>query len=354
MRRGGRCTYGGGGCRCGNRYSRAPPSFSIRIFSRVALRFTPINDTSALQSARNNYKEEGTQKRASPNPFSDCDDRAHGGERSGGRIRNARLHSADAPHLTVSTQHHPSASFLAEARQALVSYLSHRQPRADLVTTGRNTSAVSSYNWSGYADASTTPGTFTRVSRSWTTPSVTCTAEDTIVSDWVGIDGFNDSTVEQDGTIGWCFKNVPTHFTWYEMYPAGTVEVGSSLLPGDKIAASVTRSGTTYTLKLTDSTHTGNNISFSTTCPLTTCLAQSAEWVAERPAFSIGIAPQANYHTFTMTAGSETANGTKGTISSFSPSYEMTMIDATATYNLSTPSALTSGTKFTTKWNNSY
>jgi hypothetical protein len=261
---------------------------------------------------------------------------------------------ADAPHLTVTTPHHPSASFLAEARQALVSYLRHAQPRVDLVATGRN-GAVSTYNWSGYADASTIAGTFTRVSGSWTTPSVTCTAEDTIVSDWVGIDGYNDSTVEQDGTVGWCFKNVPTYFTWYEMYPAGTVEVGTSLVPGDKIAASVTRSGTTYTLKLTDSTHTANSFSKNATCPSTTCLAQSAEWVAERPSFLIGIAPQADYHSFTMTAGSETANGKTGTISSYpGGDNEMTMIDATATYKLSTPSALTSGTKFTTTWNNSY
>ncbi len=83
---------------------------------------------------------------------------------------------------------------------------------------------------------------------------MTCSAEDQITSDWVGLDGFNSGTVEQLGTISWCFQGTPTYFTWYEMFPAGTIEVGTTLKPGDKIAASVTRTGTSYALKLTDST----------------------------------------------------------------------------------------------------
>src|SRR6516165_7440949 len=215
--------------------------------------------------------------------------------------------------------HAPSARFLAEARIALVHYLRHHHPQAMLVHARhahavKNVTATSSFNWSGYADTASTAQTFTKVSGAWTTPSVTCSAEDQITSNWVGLDGFNSNTVDQLGTISWCYRGTPTYFTWYEMFPANTVEVGTALKPGDKISASVTRTGTSYALKLTDATTAGNNISVTKTCALATCVDTSAEWISERPSFSIGIVPQAHYNAFKLTSGSVTANGTTTTI----------------------------------------
>ena len=183
---------------------------------------------------------------------------------------------------------------------------------------------------------------------------MTCTAEDTITSEWVGIDGFTSSTVEQDGTLDWCFEGTATYFTWYEMYPAGTIEVGTSLAPGDSITATVSRNGTNYTLSLTDAAHPANSFSKTATCAAATCLDTSAEWIAERPAFSIGIAPLADYITWKVTGATETASGKTGTISSFSPNDVLTMVDATDSYNLSTSSDLTTGNSFITTWHNSY
>ena len=254
--------------------------------------------------------------------------------------------------------HAPSARFLAEARTALVHYLRHHHPQVMLVHTGahavKNVTAATAYNWSGYADTSGTHQAFTKVSGSWTTPSVTCSAEDQITSNWVGLDGFNSNTVEQLGTISWCFQGKPIYFTWYEMYPAGTTEVGTTVQPGDKIAASVTRTGTSYALKLTDSTHTGNNISVTKTCALATCLDTSAEWISERPSFSIGIVPQAHYNAFKITNGAQTSSGKAGTIGSGTGVNSITMIDATSSYNLNTVSTLTGGNSFSTTWKNSY
>jgi len=257
--------------------------------------------------------------------------------------------------------HHaaPSARFLSEARTALVKYLRHSHPQAMLVHTRpahavKNVTASSSFNWSGYADTATKHQTFTKVSGAWTTPSVTCNAEDQITSDWVGLDGFNSNTVEQLGTISWCFQGAPTYFTWYEMFPKGTVEVGTALKPGDKISASVTRTGTSYALKLTDATTAGNNISVTKTCALATCVDTSAEWISERPSFSIGIVPQAHYNAFKITAGSVTANGHTTTIGAGPGVNSVTMIDATQAYNLNTVSALTGGNAFSTTWKNSY
>jgi hypothetical protein len=257
------------------------------------------------------------------------------------------------------TSHAPSARFLAEARTALAHYLRHNHPQAMLAHTGRtqavkNVVAASAFNWAGYADTATKAQTFTKVSGSWTVPSVTCSAEDQITSDWVGLDGFNSNTVEQLGTISWCYRGTPTYFTWYEMFPANTVEVGTALKPGDKISASVTRTGTSYALKLTDATTAGNNISVTKTCALATCKDTSAEWISERPSFSTGIVPQAHYNAFKLTSGAQTASGTAGTIGTGPGVNAITMIDSTQAYNLGTVSGLTGGNSFSTTWKNSF
>jgi hypothetical protein len=256
--------------------------------------------------------------------------------------------------------HRVTAQFLSEARTALVRYLRHDHPQIRLVKPGaptlkEGTSSTTSYNWSGYADVSGTTGTFSRVSGQWRTPVVTCTAEDQLTSEWVGLDGFSNATVEQDGTLDWCFEGTPTYFTWYEMYPAGTIEVGTSLRPGDLIAASVSRAGTTYTLALTDFTRPANSFSTTATCAAITCQDTSAEWIAERPEFgTTGIAPLANYYNWGLSNARQTAGGTPGTIASYPTSYKINMIDSTDTYQLSTASPLIHGNSFITYWRNSY
>lgn len=253
----------------------------------------------------------------------------------------------------------PSVRFLVQARSALVRYLRYGHPGLmpahPPYRPGPGTvPEVGSYNWAGYADLSTKDGTFTKVAGSWTMPAVTCTPEDTIVSEWVGLDGISDKTVEQDGTVGWCYEDTPTYYTWYEMNSGSTVQVGKSLQPGDKITASVTHSGTSYTLKLTDATNTSNSFTETATCAANICLDLTAEWITERPSFAIGMAPLADYGTWKLTDGTETASGTSGTIGSYSDVNEIEMADATDQYPLSTPSALTSNKTFTTTWDNSY
>jgi hypothetical protein len=262
----------------------------------------------------------------------------------------------------------PSAQFTTRARAALLSYLdANRTAPPTAVSSGgpgfrtvdeqapamAASAAANSYNWSGYADVSTTLNTFTKVGGQWQTPRVQCNREDELTSEWVGLDGYSNATVEQDGTLSWCFEGRATYFTWYEMYPAATITVGNSIRPGDKITASVSRVGTVYTLVLKDSTRPANSFSVTKTC--TTCQNESAEWIAERPAFAIGIAPLANYGSWTMTNATQTAGATTGTISSYPTYYQINMVDATSTYVLSPTSALASGGRlFSTHWTNSY
>jgi len=262
----------------------------------------------------------------------------------------------------------PSARFLAAARTALVRNLRTSHPQIALVRPGGPdhragqltkagvATAAGAYNWSGYADVSGTKGAFTEVSGRWRTPAVRCSRQDDIVSNWVGLDGFANNTVEQDGTASWCFEGKPTYFTWYEMAPAGTIEVGKALRPGDMVTAKVSRSGKKYTMSLADATHPANGFSVTKACALSVCNATSAEWICERATYpTTGIAPLARYRAWKLRDATETARGVAGTISSQPQRYKITMNDSTNSYRLSAPSRLgRAGTAFTTRWLDSY
>jgi hypothetical protein len=263
-----------------------------------------------------------------------------------------------APHAATASK----AQLTAKARTALTRYLSDNQPRAQLVTPGgvnqnakaSSASALESYNWSGYADASTTANTFTGVSGTWRQPATRCSPEQRLTAFWVGLDGFNDETVEQLGTLAYCFEGLPYYFSWWEMFPGASVTVGSTVQPGDLISASVKRSGTSYTLTLIDFTTPGN--SFSTVQSCTTCENDSAEWIAERPAFSTtGITPLSFFRSWNLTRGGQTSNGVRGSIGSGPSPTQITIVDSTGTYPLDTVSGLLrGGSSFRARWLNSY
>jgi len=261
----------------------------------------------------------------------------------------------------------------ARARASLLRYLSEGyRPQADLARDGglrpsspnlnagskatAQVGSVGSYNWSGYADTSAA-GTFTAVSGSWRQPATVCSQEQRLTAFWIGLDGYSDSTVEQDGTLAYCFEGVPSYYSWWEMYPGNSVTVGSTVRPGDLISASVTvADGTSYTLSLTDSTTPANSFSTVQTClPAGTCQNSSAEWIAERPAFQVGITPLSFFLNWSLTNGSQTSDGTKGSIGFGPNATKITMVDATLTYPLVSISAPRSGgTGFGAHWLNSY
>jgi hypothetical protein len=270
---------------------------------------------------------------------------------------------------------HAATAKAAEAKAALLKYLQNSKPGAPIVRrsglhtgqkvardTTRDAICVTNtcaYNWSGYASASTTKGEYTSVTATWKVPALTCTAEQELASQWVGLDGYSNTktannTVEQVGVLDWCFQGTAFYYTWWEMFPANSMTVGTTAKPGDVIVARVTRSGTSYTLALTDSTTTGNNISTKQSC--TTCTNESAEWIDERPAYgTTGITPLADTASWGPYAASTIAGGVTDTIASAPGSTQISMIDSTATYYLNTVSALAStGKGFSVKWLNSY
>jgi hypothetical protein len=137
-------------------------------------------------------------------------------------------------------------------------------------------------DWSGYLALPKTgeAKSFKYIEAAYSVPSVNCSVTNYAFSDhFVGLDGWTDGTVEQDGVGSFCLSGSPQYFAWYEMYPAGTT-VEFSVDPGDAITSSVTYDGSgKYTLQLTDQT-TGQAFDVQQSCA-STCGNSSAEVITE-------------------------------------------------------------------------
>jgi hypothetical protein len=187
-----------------------------------------------------------------------------------------------------------------------------------------------SENWSGYA---ATGSNFTYVHSRFVQPAVTCTgAKNQWTSNWVGLDGFADGTVEQDGTFAHCGgkdSTTPMYQAWYEMYPAGSVNV-FPVHPGDVIDTTVDYRGSKFHLTVADLT-TGR--AGGTVAGCASCARSSAEWIIERPALCNNaftkcfLTALADFGTTTMNrAWARSGNGTVQGINSFTnyPIYMVT------------------------------
>jgi len=204
-----------------------------------------------------------------------------------------------------------------------------------------------STNWSGYA-ATGSNGAFKSVSASWTQPTATCSggrrSSDEYAAFWVGLDGYNSSSVEQTGTDSDCDGRTPDYYGWYEMYPADPVYYTNTVEPGDSVSASVTFSGTdTYTLVLKDNTRGWTQ---TQTISESGFDRSSAEVITEAPCCTAsgGILPLADFGTINYTASAD--NGSSmGTQSPTS----IVMIDNSGLDKDSTSSISSSGA-FSNTW----
>ncbi len=168
-----------------------------------------------------------------------------------------------------------------------------------------------STNWSGYV---VTHASVTYVHAKWVVPATTCKANDSNFQDtsfWIGIDGWNDGTVEQAGTDVRCLPNAttPSYVAWWEMYPTNVEQFVFTVSPGDHIDAYVKLVSGKYVLRVKDVT-SGQSFSRTQACGSgLTCQRTSAEWVAESPSYSSGLADLANYKTWKPTAMTMTVAG---------------------------------------------
>jgi hypothetical protein len=211
--------------------------------------------------------------------------------------------------------------------------------------------ATESLNWAGYAVV-VQQGEVNAAYGSWIVPTISCGKQTTYAAFWVGIDGYNDSTVEQTGILTECQHGSAVYSAWYEFYPSAPVYAPSSdaVKPGDKIVANVvySSSGNCFTTTLEDITE-----AWTYTSPCTSvsgALRSSAEWITERPAIGrslttladFGKAYYGQYYTGVPGTNYVTIGSTNYTISG-SPNYvSITMVNNGGQV-LAAPSPLTGG-----------
>jgi hypothetical protein len=226
-----------------------------------------------------------------------------------------------------------------------------------------------SVNWSGYAVTGAT-GSVTQALATWKVPTVTCGKGETSYSaDWVGIDGFTSTTVEQTGTDSDCHGGTATYYAWYEFYPKPSKNIGSiAVHPGDNIGAEViynTKTGL-FTDGIRDFT-TGTQ--FVTSSAVSGAQRTSAEYIVEAPETcilikcsltslsnfgTVGFGQDATKITVKVNCAA-TINDVTGPIGSFgSAVQEITMVSqSNSAVVKAQPSALsTDGTSFSLTWMN--
>jgi hypothetical protein len=210
-----------------------------------------------------------------------------------------------------------------------------------LVAHGGPANAASSTNWSGYAAAS---GTYKSVSATWVEPTGTCSGSAKYSSFWVGLDGYNSTTVEQTGSEVDCSGSTAQYYSWYEMYPAYPVNFSNPVSPGDHFYGSVTfNGGSSYTLVLKDTT---KGWSHTISQSLSGAANSSAEVIAEAPCCTAtgGVLPLAHFSPVTFS--SATVNGSA--IGNFSPT-QIIMVDSLGRPKDSV-SSLSGGNSFKVTW----
>ncbi len=159
-----------------------------------------------------------------------------------------------------------------------------------------------SSNWSGYAISGSG---FTSASDGWVVQAVQASRGASYSSQWVGIDGFNNSSLIQTGTESDFVNGAARYDAWWEILPAAeTVITGMKVSPGDHMSASVQKgTGSSWTITISDTT-TGQSFS---TVQTYTGPQTSAEWIEEAPTVGGRVATLANYGMTTFDPG--TVNG---------------------------------------------
>lgn len=242
----------------------------------------------------------------------------------------------EQPNMAPAISITPAPSLMQRHRPIAI----HRQ---------RSEGQYDSYNWSGYAVTGSN-GSVTDIYGAWTVPAVNCSAAPNSYSSfWVGIDGFNSTTVEQIGTDSDCVSlrgqtNTPTYYAWFEFYPQSSylIEFPTGIQPGDLIIGEVKFTGQSqggygwkqsapqFTVTLTDVTRFET---YSTTSQVPNASQSSAEWIAEAPCCtkSGGVLPLADFVTVLFGGSGAVIQGVNGWIGAFGGSaQEITMVGENA------------------------
>jgi hypothetical protein len=215
------------------------------------------------------------------------------------------------------------------------------------------TGQIVSSNWSGYVAASnlqqSVPGSVSHAAGAWTVPTLLPTPDTSYCAIWVGIDGFNDSSVEQMGTSHDWVQGAQQNYAWFEMYPNGSFEInGFPVDNGDQISARIAYIGNDI-FKMVMFNHTKG---VTTTIPYsytTSSAAQrsSAEWIVEAP-YSGEILPLSDFKLATLNYCSAIIDGMSGTIGNWMN--DAITMEGSNGVKAQTSALLHNGSAFTVTW----
>jgi Peptidase A4 family len=213
-------------------------------------------------------------------------------------------------------------------------------------------------NWSGYVALSSSRHVkMTGVSATFTVPSLKCDMGGAWAAEWVGLDGFNTGTVEQEGVEAVCqtAASTATYMAFYEMYPAAQVAF-SGINAGDAITVSTGeyRNGT-YHLAMTDITN-GSGFSVTRACPAkSSCKSESAEIILEAPTSDGSLDPLADFGIATFVNSRVAADFAPKTAFVSGRSFSVGAIDMVGSGGglLASVGPLEGGEDFSDTWKNS-
>lgn len=138
----------------------------------------------------------------------------------------------------------PGAAALSPtAVQAAAVPLTHSLPRS---------LTHSDQTWGGYAVTRARP--YKKITGSWNIPAMDCSHGGGDASPWIGIDGWNNFTVEQIGIDLDCINGAGSYHPWVEMYPGPSDYFKEPVNAGDTMTASVSVSDGIWTLTESDTT----------------------------------------------------------------------------------------------------
>lgn len=167
--------------------------------------------------------------------------------------------------------------------------------------------STTSSNWSGTAVFSSgTPFSTEAILGIFNVPAAhvalgTCTDTWVYSSQWVGVDGYNNSDVFQAGVEAdaKCSGNTttPLYSAWIEWYPYAETQVSSPVInPADELLVEVWNTSSTTGYAYFHDVSTGVIAEYALDAPGGTTLAgKSVEWIVERPGVNGGLATLTNY-----------------------------------------------------------
>lgn len=157
-----------------------------------------------------------------------------------------------------------------------------------------------STNWSGYAETLPASSPATSVSATWTVPTVS-TSSTGYSGAWIGIDGFNDTSIIQTGTEQDSVNGQAQYSAWWTTSADGYVgqTISETVDPGDVMKASIAEGAGGWTITLEDATRGWTYV--SPTPIAYDGPGTSAEWILEAPSSGNDqVLPLADYGSVTF------------------------------------------------------